>query len=159
MSRRFWFSLIVLSILLLTATLSSLATRHSLAATTPPQAAAKAPLFFNLTSGKNGLHAISMALGLAGNAAKQGHEVVVFLNVEAPTFASKDLPDDLKVADFPPVKTLLAQVIANGGKVFVCDHCAHICNVDKTSLVSGATVANHAELLPQLKPGMVCFSY
>jgi predicted peroxiredoxin len=69
------------------------------------------------------------------------------------------LSDDVKVADFPPVKSLLAQVITNGGKVFVCEHCAHICNVDKTSLVSGVTVASHADLLGQLKPGMVCFSY
>lgn len=159
MSRRFWFALVTLSALLITVTLSSLATRSLLAATTQPQAVSKAPLLFNITSGKNGLHAVSMALGLAGNAAKQGHDVIVFLNVEAPPLASKDLADDVKIADFPPVKTLLAQVIANGGRVFVCEHCAHVCNVDTKSLVTGATVAGHGEILGQLKPGTVSFSY
>jgi predicted peroxiredoxin len=159
MTRRFWLGLIILAALFITAAVSSLATRHLLAAPNESQATTKAPLLFNITSGKDGLHAVSMGLGLATNAAKQGHDVTVFLNVEAPPFAFKDLPDDVKVADFPPVKTLLAQVIANGGKVFVCEHCAHICSVDKATLASGVVTADHAALLAQLKPGTVCFSY
>jgi predicted peroxiredoxin len=167
MTRRFWLGLFILAAFALTAALASLATRHALAAPhqapsaspRPLAATAKAPLFFNLTSGKNGVHGISMALGLAADAAAQGHEVVVFLNVEAPPFAARGLGDDVKVADFPPVKTLLAQVIANGGKVLVCDHCARVCNVDQTALINGVTFASHADILGQIKPGTVCFSY
>jgi predicted peroxiredoxin len=102
---------------------------------------------------------VSMALGLAGAAAKEGREVVVFLNVEAPQFAVKDLGDSVKAADFPPVKNLLADVMASGGKVYVCGHCAQVCNVDKASFVAGVVLASHADILAQMKPGMVGLSY
>jgi len=159
MLHRWYFGLIAVTVLIAAMLMSGLATPKAVAAPDDKPAVAKAPLVFNITSGKNGIHAVSMALGLASTAAKQGHEVVVFLNVEAPQFASKGLSEEVKVADFPPVRKLLADVIANGGKVFVCEHCAHVCNVDKKSLADGVTVASHADILGQLKPGMVCFSY
>ncbi len=84
----------------------------------------KQPILVNITRGKNELHAVSMALGLAQTAIKDGRPTVVFLNVEAPIFAAKDLGDDIKYADFPPVKKMFADFVAMGGRVLVCGHCA-----------------------------------
>ena len=47
----------------------------------------------------------------------------MFLNVDAPVFAAKDLGDNMKYADFPPVKKMLADFVAMGGRVLVCGHC------------------------------------
>jgi predicted peroxiredoxin len=140
---------------------SSPATRQAAAAAAPEEkpAAARTPLFFNLTSGKDSVHAISMALGFANTAAKEGHEVTVFLNVAAPYFATKDLSEDVKVADLPPVKKLLADVIANGGKVLVCRHCAHVVKLGADSLVEGAVIAEQTDVLARIKPGTVALSY
>jgi len=63
------------------------------------------------------------------------------------------------VADVPPVKQLVADVIANGGRVFVCKHCAAVARVDTISMVDGVILANHEDILAQLKPGTVGFSY
>lgn len=119
----------------------------------------KAPILVNITSGKENLHAVSMGLNLAHMAAAAGHRVVVFLNVEAPVFATKDLGADVRFADFTPVSELLGQVMAKGGKVVVCGHCAAIQKVDKTQLREGVLVSDHGQLLEQLEPGMIGFSY
>ena len=83
----------------------------------------KQPILVNITRGKNELHAVSMALGLAQSALKDGRSAAVFLNVEAPIFAAKNLGDDVKYADFPPIKKMLADFVAAGGRVLVCGHC------------------------------------
>jgi predicted peroxiredoxin len=119
----------------------------------------KPGILLNVTSGMDDLHAVSMGLGLAKTSLEHGHEVVVFLNVAAPVFATKSLGADVKIADFAPVKDIVAAIIAGGGKVAVCDHCAHVCNVDTANLVEGAVIAGHGGILELVKPGMVSFSY
>ena len=62
----------------------------------------------------------------------------MFLNVEAPVFAAKDLDTNLKYADFPPVKKMLADFVAMGGHVLVCGHCAHIVKLEQRDMIDGA---------------------
>jgi hypothetical protein len=52
----------------------------------------KAPMLVNITRGRGDLHAVSMGLSVARAALEKGHRVTVFLNVDAPVFATKDLP-------------------------------------------------------------------
>ena len=133
----------------------------SAAQNTPATAAtsSKQPILVNITRGKNELHAVSMALGLAQSAIKDGRPAVVFLNVEAPVFAAKDLGDDVKYADFPPVKKMLADFVAMGGRVLVCGHCAHVVKLEQRDMIDGAKVLAHGELFAAMPPGTVVFSY
>lgn len=119
----------------------------------------KQPILVNITRGKNELHAVSMALGLAQSAIKNGRPAVVFLNVEAPVFAAKDLGNDVKYADFPPVKKMLADFVAMGGRVLVCGHCAHVVKLEQRDMIDGAQVRAHDELFAAMPPGTVVFSY
>jgi copper chaperone CopZ/predicted peroxiredoxin len=121
--------------------------------------AGKPPILVNITRGKNDLHAVSMALGLAQSALKNGRKATVFLNVEAPQFAARDLNEDLHCPDFPPVKKLIADFIAQGGRVLICEHCARVVKLDPKNLIDGATVVAHGELLNALTPGTMVFSY
>jgi uncharacterized protein len=119
----------------------------------------KQPVLVNITRGKAELHAVSMAIGLARSALNDGRPVTVFLNVEAPVFAAKDLSDKVKFADFPPVKKMLADFTAAGGRVLVCGHCAHVAKLDQQHLIDGAEILGHGELLAKMPPGTVVFSY
>jgi copper chaperone CopZ/predicted peroxiredoxin len=119
----------------------------------------KQPILVNITRGKNELHAVSMALALAQSAIKDGRTAAVFLNVESPVFAAKDLGADLKCADFPPVKKMLADFVAMGGHVLVCGHCAHIVKLEQRDMIDGAKVLAHGELFAATTPGTVVFSY
>jgi len=129
---------------------------------TAPSTAAtlsKQPILVNITRGRNELHAVSMAVGLAQSAIKDGRPAVVFLNVEAPVFAAKDLGDDVKYADFPPVKKMLADFVAEGGRVLVCGHCAHVVKLKQEDMIDGVKVLAHGELFTAMPPGTVVFSY
>ena len=126
-----------------------------------PSTAAKVDtgLLLNLTTGQDDLHAVSMGLNLAKTAVERGIPVVVFLNVAAPVFASTELPAETSYEDFPPVQELLTSIMNGGGKVFVCGHCAEVSGVDVERLLPGVVVSAHGELLDELAPGMVGFSY
>jgi copper chaperone CopZ/predicted peroxiredoxin len=124
-----------------------------------PTTSSKQPILVNITHGKNELHAVSMALGLAQSAIRDGREAAVFLNVDAPIFAAKDLGDDIIFADFPPIKKMLADFIAQGGRVLICGHCAHIVKLEQGNMIDGAKVLAHNELFATMSPGTVVFSY
>jgi predicted peroxiredoxin/copper chaperone CopZ len=119
----------------------------------------KAPVLVSITQSKNDLHAVSMALGLAQSAIKDGRNVLVFLSVDAVALAAKNLSADLKCADFPPVKKLLADLIATGGRLLICEHCAHVAGLTQQDTIDGATIIAHGELFANLKPGAVVLSY
>jgi copper chaperone CopZ/predicted peroxiredoxin len=121
--------------------------------------AAKPPILVNITRGKDQLHAVSMAIALAQSAIKDGRPATIFLNVEAPVFAAKDLKPDLQCEGFPPVKKMLADFIALGGRVMVCQHCAHLAKVKPQEMIDGAKAVAQNQLLAILTPGTIVFSY
>ena len=73
--------------------------------------------------------------------------------------ADRNLGEEVKIADFPPVKKLVRAVIAGGGKLLVCGHCAECCKIEKTSLVDGAKACTREDFLKLLQSGMVSLSY
>ena len=124
-----------------------------------PTTAAKPPILVNVTRGKDQLHAVAMAVALAQSAIKDGRTATIFLNVEAPAFAAKNLDPELKCEGFPPVKKMLADFIAMGGRVLVCGHCAHLAKVKAEDMIDGAKVVAQSGLFAAISPGTVVFSY
>ncbi|MFZ5830122.1 MAG: cation transporter [Planctomycetota bacterium] len=119
----------------------------------------KRALLVNITRGKEDLHAVSMALALAQKALDDGRRSSVFLNVAAPVFAAKDLADDVKYADFPPVKQMLAEFMKAGGTLLVCQHCAHVSGLKDEDLIEGVVLSKQTELLEEIDRGGAVFSY
>jgi copper chaperone CopZ/predicted peroxiredoxin len=124
-----------------------------------PASSDKQTVLVNITRGKNDLHAVSMAIGLAQSALKDGRKAMIFLNVEAPTFATKNLGDDVQFADFPPIKKMLVDFIASGGQLQICGHCAHVVKLERENTLEGAKILAHNELFATLPPNTVVFSY
>jgi predicted peroxiredoxin len=138
---------------------SALAASPALAQAAASEAGAKPTVVVNITRGKDELHAVSMAIGLASDAIKAGRRSVIFLNVHAPVFAAADLPANVKFADFPPVKEMLASFVAAGGELYVCGHCASILKIPESNLIKGAVVTMHGDLYKKLPAAAVTFSY
>ncbi len=124
-----------------------------------PAPDAKQPVLINITRGKEELHAVSMALAFAQAAAKDGRRVAVFLNVKAPVFATKDLDPALQFSGFPPLKKMIADFIAQGGKVLVCGHCSHVLGIDPKNFIDGAKVAGPGDVFAETPAGTVVFSW
>jgi predicted peroxiredoxin len=85
--------------------------------------------------------------------------VVVFLNVEGAELADRNLGADARFADFPPIAELLKDILAKGGEVYVCSHCASVMKVSRENLVPGIVMSEHGDIVEALRPGMVGFSY
>jgi predicted peroxiredoxin len=132
---------------------------HASASARAPSQLGQPSLLVNLTHGKNDLHAASMGLGLAKAALEHGSSVVVFLNVDAAALADRDLGADVRFADFPPVVDLLRDIIAGGGKIFVCAHCAKVAKLGEDRIAPGIAFSEHGDIVKALHPGMVGFSY
>jgi copper chaperone CopZ/predicted peroxiredoxin len=121
--------------------------------------AQKLPILVNITRGKDQLHAVAMAIALAQSAIKDGRSATIFLNVDAPVFASKESAASLTCAGFPPLKKMLTDFMAAGGRVLVCEHCAHLAKIVPHDMIDGAKAVTQSELFASLAPGTVVFSY
>jgi predicted peroxiredoxin len=120
---------------------------------------AKPTVVVNITHGKDDLHAVSMAIGLASDAIAAGRRSIIFLNVHAPVLATADFPANVKFADFPPVKEMLASFVAAGGELYVCGHCAAVLKIAESNLIKGAVVTKHGDLYKKLPAAALSFSY
>lgn len=92
------------------------------------------PLFVNLTSDE--AHRSHMALSFAQEALKRGHPVTVFLNVDSVRLAAKE------GAAFAHHRDMLAELVAAGGKVYVCPHCLEHAGMKPADLMPGADMGN-----------------
>ena len=120
---------------------------------------AKPALLINITSGKEDLHAVTMAYQLAGHGLDAGREVVLFFNVRAPELAEFGLSEEFRLRDNPPLRLMLEDLMKRGVQVMVCPHCMHEMGVLDTELVPGAEVAMRETLFAHLGPDAVVFTY
>ncbi len=129
---------------------------HSRAAAKADQGA---PIFVNMTRGMDDLHAASMGLAFSLTAVKAGRQVVVFLNVSSAAFAAEDLPASVKLEDFPSIRQLLSDIVAAGGKIYVCGHCANLMKVDTKKLLPGIALTDQRQILDAIPPHALSLSY
>lgn len=119
----------------------------------------KPGLVLNVTSGREDLHAVTMALQLAGHGLNDGRAVTLFLNVRAPDLARADLPESLAFGGNPPVRKMLADLLGRGATVLVCPACAEAMGVKASDLLAGVEMATREALFAKLDANTVVFTY
>jgi predicted peroxiredoxin len=119
----------------------------------------KSTIVLNVTSGREDVHAVTMALQLANHALDDGRAAVLFLNVRAPDLARRDLPDSLVLRGNPPIRRMVAELITRGAAVLVCPSCAKVMGVNRDNLIEGAAFATRESLFGALGPNAVVFTY
>ncbi len=119
----------------------------------------KPTIVLNVTSGREDLHAVTMAFQLAGHALDDGRVAVLFLNVRAPDLARRDLPESLVFHGNPPVRRMLEELIKQGAIVLVCPSCAKVMGVTKDDLIEGAQFATKESLFGTLGLNTAVFTY
>jgi len=123
------------------------------------QNSARPTLLLNVISGKEDLHAVTMAMQLANHGLNDNRNVVLFLNVRGPELASRELSNAFAFGENPPVRKMLADLIANGAQVLVCPACAKVMGVKEDELVAGAKLATRESLFGNLDANAVVFTY
>ncbi len=119
----------------------------------------KPAIVLNVTSGREDVHAVTMALQLAGHGLDDGRPVVVFLNVRAVDFARRDLSEAIAFDGNPPVKKMISALMGRGARVLVCPHCAKALGVGEDDIIDGAQMATRESLFGSLGAGAAVFSY
>jgi predicted peroxiredoxin len=121
--------------------------------------ASKPVLLINLTSGRDDLHAVTMALMAAASAQQAGWPTIVYLNVDAPPLAARDLPNEVALGGEQSVRNLLANAMRSGAKVFVCPHCMQVAGISAENLVPGAKPERIESVLERAGKNIVSLSY
>jgi predicted peroxiredoxin len=88
----------------------------------------------SLTVAKDNPDKATVALVIA-NAAASDKDTVVFLSTDGVRLAVKGYADDIAEEGFAPLKDLMANFAAVGGKTYVCSSCFKRRKLDETALV------------------------
>lgn len=113
----------------------------------------------SLTCAKDNPDKATVAFVVANAALASDKDVVVFLNVEGVRLATPGYADDIAEEGFAPLRDLMANFTAAGGKIYVCSPCFKRRKLDDTALVSGAVVVGGAKLVEFMSTGCPSISY
>ena len=107
----------------------------------------------NLTSGLDNTDKATVAFVVANAAVASDKEVIVFLSTEAVRLSQKGVADAVHEEGFAPLKELMDNFAANGGRMFVCSPCFKKRALDENALVAGAAVVGGAKLVEFMTTG------
>lgn len=113
----------------------------------------------SITHAKNDTDKATVGFVVANAAAGSDQETMVFLSTEGVWLAKSGYADDIHEDGFAPLKELVTNFVAAGGKVFVCSPCAKKRGIDESELIDGATIVGGAKLVEWLVNGSPCVSY
>lgn len=113
----------------------------------------------SLTYAKDNPDKATVAFVIANAAVASDKDTVVFLSIEAVRLAVKGYADDIAEEGFVPLRDLMANFAAAGGKIYVCSPCFKRRKLDDTQLVAGAVVVGGAKLVEFLGEGCPGVSY
>jgi uncharacterized protein len=113
----------------------------------------------SLTYAKDNPDKATVAFVVANAALGSGQDTLVFLSIEAVRLSQKGYSDDIHEEGFSPLKDLMSNFAAAGGKIYVCSPCFKKRKLDENNLVSAATIVGGAKLVEFLAGGSPCVSY
>ena len=113
----------------------------------------------SLTFAKNDTDKATVAFVIANAAAASEKETMVFLSTEGVRLATPGYADDIHEEGFAPLRDLMANFVAAGGKIFVCSPCFKKRGLDENKLVPGATIVGGAKAVEFLSTGGSCMTY
>lgn len=87
------------------------------------------------------------------NAAAGKGQARVFLTCDALNLVVKGRADALVAEGYTPVKTLIDEYVAKGGRIWVCKVCAAVMGVSQDDLVDGAEIGGAGDTMAFLEAG------
>ena len=113
----------------------------------------------SLTCAKDDTDKATVAFVVANAALGSDQETVVFLSTEGVRLAVQGYADDVHEEGFAPLKELMTNFAAAGGKIYTCAPCFKKRGLDETKLVDGAVVVGGAKLVEFMAGGCPSLSY
>jgi predicted peroxiredoxin len=116
-------------------------------------------LCVSLSCSKDNTDKATVAFVIANAAVASDQDTLIFLSIEGVRLAQQGFADDIHEEGFAPLKDLIGNFTAAGGKIYVCSPCFKKRKLDETKLIAGATIVGGAKLVEFLASGAACVSY
>ena len=101
----------------------------------------------------------SVGLTLANGALTAELNVGVFLTSSAIDLVRRDGVNHTQVHPMEPLKNLLHDFIARGGKVWACPPCTSARGYDQSSLIEGVEISGASVIFERIKAGAATLSF
>jgi predicted peroxiredoxin len=113
----------------------------------------------NLATGLEDPERVTIAFLVAGAAAEQGKDVVMFATKEAVRLGLPGSAEGVACDGCPSLEMLFAQYADAGGQLFVCPICFQARGLDEAQLVGNARLAGATPLWEWIADAATVFSY
>ena len=113
----------------------------------------------SLTCAKDNTDKATVAFVVANAAVASDKETLVFLNVEGVHLSQKGYADSIHEEGFAPLRDLMRDFVAAGGKMYVCSPCFKKRKLDEGNLIDGAAVVGGAKLVEFMSENCPSVSY
>ncbi|MFN0052891.1 MAG: DsrE family protein [Planctomycetales bacterium] len=101
----------------------------------------------------------TVAFVIANAALGSEKDTMVFLMAEGVRLSQQGNADTIHEEGFAPLRELMTNFAAAGGKIYVCSPCFKKRKLDETRLVAGATIVGGAKLVEFLSEGAASVSF
>jgi len=102
----------------------------------------------------------TVSLTIANGGLTAGLDVTMFLVSNAIDLVRKGAVDHVRMNPFdPPMKELIENFLARGGKILACPPCAKVRGYTQDSLLDGVTIVGSAALHALIKDGASTLSF
>lgn len=113
----------------------------------------------SLTCGKDNTDKATVAFVVANAAVASDKDTLVFLNIEGVYLSQKGYADAIHEEGFAPLKDLMRDFVAAGGKIFICSPCFKKRKLDENNLIDGAAIVGGAKLVEFMSDNCPSISY
>ncbi len=113
----------------------------------------------NLTHAKNDPDKATVAFVVANAAVASDKDTLVFLSIEGVRLSQPGYADDIHEEGFAPLRELMANFVAAGGKINVCSPCFKKRKLNEETLIPGATIVGGAKLVEFMGDACPSLSY
>ena len=110
------------------------------------------------THGRDDPERATLPFIVANVAASADQEAIVLLTIEGVWLATKGYADDIHHEGMPPLREVLASLLANGGEIWACGACTKPRGITEEDLIEGARIISAADVVAELASGTPLFS-
>lgn len=105
------------------------------------------------THGREDPERATLPFIVANVAASADQEAIVLLTIEGVWLATKGYADDIHHEGMPPLREVLASLLANGGEIWACGACTKPRGITAEHLIEGARIISAVDFVAELASG------
>ena len=105
------------------------------------------------THGRDDPERATLPFIVANVAASAEQEAIVLLTIDGVWLATKGYADDIHHEGMPPLREVLASLLANGGQIWACGACTKPRGITEEHLIEGARIISAVDFVAELASG------